>query len=368
MIRSSNWDFYHKGDVDQARHKQKVRQAVKQNLSNLIGEEMVIKGHDTQKVQVNIQSLHEYKIIFDDQQEQKVGMGDGSFGEGETFDKKAEQEAAGLGSGAGKHAGDEHYDQDVDIEDIEEYLFNELELPQSSEKKKRDRMLVMDVEYNDIRTRGIEANIHKKRTLLNGYKHGSTPSIRKEDVVYKTYTKIEKPESNAVIFALMDTSGSMGAWEKYMARMFYFWTKRFLETKYDNVEIVYIGHHTEARVQTAEEFFTKGESGGTICSSAFRKMDDIIQADYPPSEFNIYGFHVSDGDNLTSDNNRCLKFLRKMSPDIISFNYLEVNQYNRHSTLHNAYQNLDMHNFHEFVVTSKKEIFEALKAFFPKHV
>ena len=75
---------------------------------------------------------------------------------------------------------------------------------------------------------------------------------------------MKKPESKAVVLAMMDTSGSMGQWEKYMARSFFFWMTRFLRTKYERVEIEFIAHHTEAKVVTEEEFFKKGESGGTI--------------------------------------------------------------------------------------------------------
>ncbi len=75
---------------------------------------------------------------------------------------------------------------------------------------------------------------------------------------------------------MMDTSGSMGVWEKYMARSFFFWMTRFLRTKYETVEIEFIAHHTEAKVVSEEHFFSKGESGGTICSSAYRKALELI--------------------------------------------------------------------------------------------
>src|SRR5436189_5416229 len=106
--------------------------------------------------------------------------------------------------------------------------------------------------------------------------------------------------------ALMDVSGSMGEFKKYIARSFFFWMVRFLRTKYDNVDIVFISHHTEAREVTEEQFFTQGESGGTVVSSAYQLALDIIKLSYPPADWNIYPFHFSDGDNYLSDNDEAV--------------------------------------------------------------
>jgi uncharacterized sporulation protein YeaH/YhbH (DUF444 family) len=79
---------------------------------------------------------------------------------------------------------------------------------------------------------------------------------------------------------------------------------RFLRTKYDNVDIVFISHHTEAKEVTEEQFFTQGESGGTVVSSAYQLALDVINQRYRPSDWNIYPFHFSDGDNYYSDNEK----------------------------------------------------------------
>lgn len=148
-------------------------------------------------------------------------------------------------------------------------------------------------------------NVDKKRTILNALKrnamHGKaeiTP-IHNDDLRFKTWDEVEKPESKAVVLAMMDTSGSMGAFEKYCARSFFFWMTKFLRSKYETVEIEFIAHHTEAKVVTEEEFFTKGESGGTICSSAYKKALELIQDKYHPSRYNIYPVHFSDGENIS---------------------------------------------------------------------
>jgi len=165
---------------------------------------------------------------------------------------------------------------------------------------------------------------------------------------------------------MMDTSGSMGNWEKYMARSFFFWMTRFLRTKYESVEIEFIAHHTEAKVVTEEEFFSKGESGGTICSSAYYKALELIDQSYDPKRYNIYPFHFSDGDNLTSDNKRCLELVEEIMDVSNMFGYGEVNAYGRLSTLMSAYKGNENPKFKYYVLKEKHDVYHALKSFFHK--
>ena len=101
---------------------------------------------------------------------------------------------------------------------------------------------------------------------------------------------------------IMDTSGSMDTMKKYLARCFFFLLYQFIRSKYRNVEIVFIAHHTEAKEVTEDEFFHKGESGGTLISSGYQKALEIIAERYHPTLWNIYAFHCSDGDNFDTDN------------------------------------------------------------------
>jgi len=158
----------------------------------------------------------------------------------------------------------------------------------------------------------------------------------------------------------------MGSFEKYCARSFFFWMTRFLRRQYEKVEIVFIAHHTEAKEVTEEEFFTRGESGGTICSSAYIKALEIIDSRFSPSLYNIYPFHFSDGDNLTSDNERCVRLIKEILNVANIFGYGEVNQYNRSSTLMSAYKHLEHQQFLYHVIKEKTEIYSALKTFFKK--
>jgi uncharacterized protein len=105
---------------------------------------------------------------------------------------------------------------------------------------------------------------------------------------------------------------------------------------------------------------------GTICSSANKKVLEIIDSRYPASQYNIYPFHFSDGDNLTSDNERCVKLVKELMERCNMFGYGEVNQYNRHSTLMSAYRHIKEPKFMHCVIREKGEVYKALRTFFGK--
>lgn len=119
---------------------------------------------------------------------------------------------------------------------------------------------------------------------------------------------------------------SMGEFKKYIARSFYFWMVRFLRTKYDNVDIVFISHHTEAREVTEEQFFTQGESGGTVVSSAYQLAINIIKERFNPPDWNIYPFHFSDGDNYYSDNEEAMRLADELITTCNLFGYGEIGE------------------------------------------
>lgn len=333
VISNEDWSLHRKGYDDQERHQEKVQEAIKENLPDLITEESVILSNGTDVVKIPIRSLDEYKIRYHYDKNKHVGQGNGDSQVGDIVARDpASQQGTGKGQGAGNQPGADYFEAEVSLMELEEALFNQLELP-NLEKKEHDTHMLEHIEYNDIRKTGITGNIDKKRTMMSAFKRNAMsgkPSfypILPEDLRFKTWNEVYKPESKAVVLALMDTSGSMGIWEKYMARSFFFWMTRFLRTKYETVEIVFIAHHTEAKIVTEEDFFSKGESGGTICSSAYRKALEIIEEKYHPSEYNIYPFHFSDGDNLTSDNHRCVQLVSELMQVSNLFGYGEVNQY-----------------------------------------
>jgi len=370
ILSREDWSLHRKGYQDQARHQQKVREAIKQNLPDLVSEENIVMSDGRQIIKIPIRSLDEYRFVFNTNKKKHVGQGNGDSQVGDMIGVDPTP-AGGKGEGAGSDPGEDVVEAEISIAELETMLFEELELPYLK-KKDKQQIEVKDVRFTDVRRKGIMSNIDKKRTILENLRRNSREGrseiggISPDDLRFKTWEEIVKPQNNAVILAMMDTSGSMGSFEKYCARSFFFWMSRFLRRQYEKVDIVFIAHHTEAKEVTEEEFFTRGESGGTICSSAYVKALEIIDSRYPPSLYNIYPFHFSDGDNLTSDNERCVRLIKELLERSNIFGYGEVNQYNRSSTLMSAYKHLEHQQFLYYVIKEKGEIYNALKTFFRK--
>lgn len=373
IVSREDWSLHRKGYQDQTRHQEKVREAIKQNLPDMVTDESIVMSDGKQVVRVPIKSIDEYRFRYNYNKQKHVGQGDGDSQVGDVLgvDREAQKKGPGKGEGAGDQPGEDYYEAEISMAELEELLFEELELP-NLEEKQREMLQSKDVVFHDIRKKGIMSNIDKKRTIIENMKRNANAGkpgihgISPDDLRFKTWEEVQKPHSNAVVLALMDTSGSMGSFEKYIARSFFFWMARFLRRKYEHVEIVFVAHHTEAKEVTEEDFFTRGESGGTICSSAYQKALDIIDSRYPPANWNIYPFHFSDGDNLTSDNEKCVNLIQELIKRSNMFGYGEVNQYNRSSTLMSAYKNIQHKKFLYHVIREKGDVYKALKTFFTK--
>src|SRR5690625_1922580 len=256
----------------------KVKEAIHKNLPDLISEENIIMSNGRDVIKIPIRSLDEYEIRYNYDKYKHVGQGCGVRQVGDVIAQAQGKGNPGNGQGkkAGNKPGEDYYEAEVSLKELEEALFAEMELP-NLEQKEQDEITIEDVEFNDVRKKGLMGNIDKKRTILTAIKRNAREGrpginpIYNDDLRFKTWKEVVKPESKAVVLAMMDTSASMGIFEKYVARSFFFWMTRFLRSKYESVEIEFISHHTEAKVVPEEAFFSRGESGGTICSSAYNK-------------------------------------------------------------------------------------------------
>lgn len=373
VVSKENWSLHRKGHQDQKRHMEKVKDAIKNNLPDLVSEENIIMSNGRDVIKIPIRSLDEYKIRYNYDKSKHVGQGDGDSEVGDVIARDGTpKRGAGNGKKAGKDPGQDYYEAEVSLAEVEEALFKELELPNLKEKD-HSEVTTTKVEFNDVRKKGLMGNVDKKRTILTAIKRNamegkkaSITPIYNDDLRFKTWNEVTKRESKAVILAMMDTSASMGEFEKYIARSFFFWMTRFLRTKYESVDIEFIAHHTEAKVVSEEDFFSKGESGGTICSSAYKKALELIEGKYHPTSYNIYPFHFSDGENLTSDNPKCLDLVNQLMDVSNMFGYGEVNGYSRFSTLMNAYRTIENPKFRHYILKENRDVYHAMKSFFRK--
>ena len=175
---------------------------------------------------------------------------------------------------------------------------------------------------DDASIRALKAEIDRLKGKIS-----RIPFLDDFDIKYNLHIKVPQPSSKAVMFCLMDVSGSMDQHTKDLAKRFFILLYLFLKRNYDHIDIVFIRHHTSAKEVDEEEFFYSRETGGTVVSSALKLMSEIMQARYPLTEWNIYGAEASDGDNWNDDSNVCSNvLLNQIMPYVQFFSYIEITQ------------------------------------------
>ena len=180
------------------------------------------------------------------------------------------------------------------------------------------------------------------------------PFIDTFDLRYKNFEKRPEPSSQAVMFCLMDVSGSMDQPTKDMAKRFYILLYLFLSRSYKNVDVVYIRHHTQAKEVDEQEFFYSQETGGTIVSSALKLMEEVIKERYDPVQWNIYAAQASDGDNWADDSPLCHQILAsQILPVVRYYSYIEITR-RAHQTLWREYEQLQ-NQFDNFAIQHIRE-------------
>ena len=366
---------------DRLRHRQKVRQSIRENIADIVAEESII-GKDRERIiKVPIRGIKEYRFVYGENTP-GVGQGDGESQPGQVIGKAAGQGDAGSDR-AGDRPGVDYYETDVTLEELIDIMFEDLELPDLERKKLREIAAPRLSRRKGYRSVGVRVRLDKRRTVKAkvrrrlATRHTSDHFLgdrerfpfHDDDLTYRHLVTDNKKESNAVVLCIMDTSGSMDTMKKYLARSFFFLLYQFIVTKYRNVEIVFIAHHTEAREVSEEEFFHKGESGGTFISSGYHKALEIVASRDHPSLWNIYAFHCSDGDNFDSDNAAALRTAKELADLCSLFGYGEIkplgSRYYESSML-NIFRRLESDNFQTVLIERKEDIWPSFKAFLAK--
>ncbi|WP_299491704.1 YeaH/YhbH family protein [uncultured Shewanella sp.] len=367
------------------RYKKQIKQAVSDAVTRRSvtdvdkGEEVSIPTRD-----INEPSFHQGSGGI----RERVHPGNDQFMRGDKIDRPPSGEAGGAGPGDPSDSGEGQDDFIFQISKDEylELLFEDLELP-NLQKNQLNKLVEYQVVRAGFTNDGVPANINIVRSLrsslarriaLSASKRAElkklenelaqledTPGAEAEKIIalraeiktlkeniakvpfidtfdlrFNNFIKKEIPSSQAVMFCLMDVSGSMDQATKDIAKRFYILLYLFLTRTYKNLEVVYIRHHTQAKEVDEQEFFYSQETGGTIVSSALKLMHEIQQKRYPENEWNIYAAQASDGDNWADDSPQCHKLLEKnILPLVRYFSYIEITN-RAHQTLWREYEHL----------------------------
>ncbi|CVK18603.1 YeaH/YhbH family protein [Sporomusa sphaeroides] len=332
-----------RSQYDRKRHRELVEDSIRRNLGDIIAEESIIGQSKNKKIKIPIRGIREYQFIYG---KNNGGSASGTGGEqrGQVIGRINGQPEKGLGQ-AGNEQGEDIYETEITMDEIINYLFEDINLPDLERKKFSLQESEYKFKKSGYQRKGIPPRLAKKRTMVEKIKRqqGMTrekaciPSLddngcpvrervpfREEDLRYFRVKEDIRRHSNAVVFCIMDVSGSMDQSKKYLARTFYFLLYQFLRWKYEQVEVVFVAHTTAAKEVNEREFFHHGESGGTMISSGYAKALEIIEQRYSPSVWNIYAFHCTDGDNWTEDNPRTIEKAKELVSVSNLMGYVEI--------------------------------------------
>jgi len=167
-VSRDDWSLHRKGYQDQLRHQEKVREAIKKNLPDLISDESIVMSDGKQIVKIPIRSLEEYRFRYNFNKQKHTGQGNGKSKVGDILAREADgHPGQGQDGGAGDQPGVDYYEAEVTLDEIEEMLFAELELP-NLQRKEEDQMVAEDIQFVDVRKKGLMGNLDKKTDDLGG--------------------------------------------------------------------------------------------------------------------------------------------------------------------------------------------------------
>jgi uncharacterized sporulation protein YeaH/YhbH (DUF444 family) len=215
---------------------------------------------------------------------------------------------------------------ELKIDDIVDWLWEELKLPNL--KVKSGALRHEDFTREGWSRRGVRSRLDRRRSLKEAIKRRAvqqdSPAFTDDDLRYKQLTMRRRPATEAVVFFAMDVSSSMTERDRRLAKTFFFWVVQGLRRQYTHIEPVFVAHTIEAWEFAETEFFQVSGSGGTVASSAFRKVLDIAAERYDPARFNIYVFYASDGANFRHDRENAQAALNQLGEIVNFIGYVET--------------------------------------------
>jgi sporulation protein YhbH len=318
---------------DHSRFRSIVKGKIKQDLKKYVthGEMIGKKGKD--RVSIPLPQIEIPHFRFNDKEAGGVGQGDGKPGD-PVGGQPGEEQQPGQGQ-AGDQGGEHELEVDLSLQELAEILGEELSLPKIEPRGQKTLKSHTD-KYTAIANVGPNSLRHFKRTfreslkrqISSGTYNADRPIVVpiRQDMRFRSWKSDIRHENSAVIIYMMDVSGSMGDEQKEIVRTEAFWIDTWLRSQYKGIETRYIIHDATAREVDEETFFKTRESGGTLISSAYKLCEKIIEKDYAPTDWNIYPFHFSDGDNWSGEDTRlCMDLLtQKLLPRVNVFCYGQV--------------------------------------------
>ncbi|MCE9546088.1 MAG: DUF444 family protein [Planctomycetia bacterium] len=360
---------------DQRRFREIVRGKIRENLRKYITRDEMIgrKGKDLVSIPVPYLDVPHFR--FGRNGNGGVGSGEGDVGTPVGQGGDAEGGQGQAGSDPGAHV----LEVEISLDELAAIMAEELELPRI-EPKGAANIQQQKSRYTSIRRTGPESLRHFRRTYMQALRRQISSNSYiperprvvpiQDDRRYRSWQTTIEPEAKAVAIYMMDVSGSMTDEQKEIVRTEAFWIDTWLSSQYDGIEVQYIIHDAAAKVVDEHTFYHTRESGGTRISSAYRACIQLIDAKYSPSDWNIYCFQFSDGDNWGEDNEQSITLLRdRLLPAANQFCYGQVESPYGSGEYLKALETAFGHKHEKLVLSdieNKAGIYESIKLFLGK--
>ena len=365
------YDLFSRGTRDWLRHNEKVREAVREKLPDLVAGSDVLSRPDNRTVQVPVRFMEHYRFRLRNPSEQ-TGAGQGEAKPGDVL-RPAQPGRPGQGrEGAGEGEGGISFVLELKIDDILDWLWDELDLPNL---KPKEGSTVEADEYvrEGWDKRGARSRLDRRRTMKEAIKRravqGADAPIANDDLRFRQLARRRRPTTNAVVFFLLDVSSSMDDHCRKLAKTFFFWALQGIRRQFSAIETVFIAHTVEAWEFEEEDFFKVHGQGGTKSSSAAFKAREIFESRYSPASYNAYLFYATDGHNFTEDRQRATDAFQVLAPQMNFLGYAEVaHQGHRRldTEVAGIWQQLLAEGYPggRYALTQENDIWPAIKAFF----
>ncbi len=328
MINTGWYDLFSRGARDWLRHNDKVREAVQSHLPDLIAGPDLITGPQERTVQVPVRMLEHARFKLAEGRSQ-TGAGQGEGQPGDVLQSGQSEPSSGSGESGegGSENGEVRLLLEFSIDDVMDWIWEELKLP-DLQPKPGARIDEVELVREGWDKRGARSRLDRRRTVKEAIKRRAVQTnpvpFTNDDLRFRQLVTRVRPSTSATILFVIDVSASMTQLERKLAKSFFFFALQGIRRKYAKVETRFIAHTTHAWEFSEREFFQVTGIGGTIASSAFRLVNELVRKELDAAHNNIYMFYASDGENFTEDRAAANQSLSELGGMLNYIGYVET--------------------------------------------
>ncbi|HEX6321170.1 MAG TPA: DUF444 family protein [Burkholderiales bacterium] len=320
------YELFSRGARDWLRHNQKVREAVKGNLPEILsGEDLLSNPGTNRSVLVPVKFLEHSRFRLSEPASQQ-GAGQGRGQPGDVLQPARPERDPGSQSG-GTENGEIRFVVEMKLEEIIDWIWEELKLP-DLKPRRTTSMDEPDYVREGWDKRGARSRLDRRRTMKEAVKRRAVQedpvAIVNEDLRFRQLVKRPTPSTNAAVIFALDVSGSMDEAQRKLAKQFFFFALQGIRRQYAKVETVFLAHAAQAWEFEEREFFQASSSGGTVSSGVFQLALEVMRGRYDPSRTNVYFFYASDGENAAEDREPAAAALRSLAAQTNYSGYVET--------------------------------------------